>query len=82
MIHPLPAHHDRLCHDIPRNVWRFLWDLRQTVSEMIASIGSHMRTLAHEYGLTLIEPYDMTPCDDKTLGAAADIPMCDSGRHH
>ncbi len=58
---------------------RFLWDLRQTVSEMIAEYhGSHMRTLAHEYGLTLsIEPYDMTPCDDMTLGAAADIPMCE-----
>jgi len=58
---------------------RFLWDLRQTVSEMIAEYhGHHMRELAHACGLTLsIEPYDMTPCDNMTLGAAADIPMCE-----
>ncbi len=58
---------------------RFLWDLRQTVSEMIAEYhGTRMRELAQECGLTLsIEPYDMTPCDDMTLGAAADIPMCE-----
>jgi hypothetical protein len=58
---------------------RFLWDLRQTVSEMIAEYhGKHMRELAQACGLTLsIEPYDMTPCDDMTLGAAADIPMCE-----
>lgn len=58
---------------------RFLWDLRQTVSEMIAEYhGRHMRDLAHACGLTLsIEPYDMTPCDNMTLGAAADIPMCE-----
>lgn len=58
---------------------RFLWDLRQTVSEMIAEYhGRHMRDLAHEAGLSLsIEPYDMTPCDDMTLGSTADIPMCE-----
>lgn len=58
---------------------RFLWDLRQTVSEMIAEYhGRHMRDLAHALGLSLsIEPYDMTPCDDMTLGAAADLPMCE-----
>ncbi len=58
---------------------RFLWDLRQTVSEMIVeNHGRHMRQLAHENGLWFsIEPYDMTPCDDMTLGATADVPMCE-----
>jgi hypothetical protein len=58
---------------------RFLWDLRQTVSEMIAEKhGRHMHRLAHRHGLWLsIEPYDMTPCDDMTLGATADVPMCE-----
>lgn len=63
---------------------RFLWDLRQTVSEMIARYhGGRMRDLAHECGLTLsIEPYDMTPCDDMTLGATADVPMCEFWSNH
>jgi len=56
---------------------RFLWDLRQTVSEMIAeNHGRRLHELAHAHGLWLsIEPYDMTPCDDMTLGARADVPM-------
>lgn len=58
---------------------RFLWDLRQSVSEMIAEYhGRHLHHLAHACGLWLsIEPYDMTPCDDMTLGACADVPMCE-----
>jgi hypothetical protein len=58
---------------------RFLWDLRQTVSEMIAeNHGRHMRELAHRHGMWLsIEAYDMTPCDDMTLGETADVPMCE-----
>ena len=58
---------------------RFLWDLRQTVSEMIVeNHGRHMHELARRHGLWLsIEPYDMTPCDDMTLGATADVPMCE-----
>ncbi len=58
---------------------RFLWDLRQTVSEMIVEHhGRHLRALAQRHGLWLsIEPYDMTPCDDMTLGATADVPMCE-----
>ncbi len=58
---------------------RFLWDLRQTVSELIAeNHGRRLRELAHAHGLWLsIEPYDMTPCDDMTLGAQADVPMCE-----
>ena len=58
---------------------RFLWDLRQTVSEMIAEKhGDQLRKLAHEAGLWFsVEPYDMTPCDDMTLGATGDVPMCE-----
>lgn len=58
---------------------RFLWDLRQTVSEMIVeNHGRHLHDLARRHGLWLsIEPYDMTPCDDMTLGASADVPMCE-----
>ncbi len=58
---------------------RFLWDLRQTVSEMIVeNHGRHLHALAERHGLWLsIEPYDMTPCDDMTLGATADVPMCE-----
>ena len=58
---------------------RFLWDLRETVSEMIVeNHGRHMHELARRHGLWLsIEPYDMTPCDDMTLGATADVPMCE-----
>jgi len=58
---------------------RFLWDLRKTVSEMIVeNHGRHLHALAQRHGLWLsIEPYDMTPCDDMTLGATADVPMCE-----
>ncbi|MBI5283405.1 MAG: hypothetical protein HY858_17125 [Candidatus Solibacter usitatus] len=58
---------------------RFLWDLRQTVSDLIAeNHGRLMAELARKAGLFLsIEPYDMTPCDDMTLGATADVPMCE-----
>jgi hypothetical protein len=58
---------------------RFLWDLRQTVSDMIVEYhGKHLRSLAEKHGLWFsVEPYDMTPCDDMTLGATGDLPMCE-----
>jgi hypothetical protein len=58
---------------------RFLWDLRQTASELlIENHGRHLQQLARQHGLWLsIEPYDMTPCDDMTFGASADVPMCE-----
>lgn len=58
---------------------RFLWDLRQTASELLVeNHGRRLRDLAHEHGQWFsIEPYDMTPCDDMTLGATADVPMCE-----
>jgi len=56
---------------------RFLWDVRQTVLELIAENHSgHLAELAHKSGLRLsIEPYDGTPCDDMTYGSRADVPM-------
>ena len=56
---------------------RFLWDLRQTVLELIAeNHAGHLAELAHDHGLGLsIEPYDGTPCDDMTYGSRADVPM-------
>lgn len=58
---------------------RFLWDLRQTVNETITENHcKHMRDLAAKAGLWLsIEPYDMNPGDDMTMGSAADVPMCE-----
>jgi hypothetical protein len=58
---------------------RFLWDLRQTVQELILeNHAEHLKQLGRRYGLGLsIEPYDMTPCADMSLGAIADVPMCE-----
>ena len=56
---------------------RFLWDLRQTVLELIAeNHAGYLAELAHRHGMGLsIEPYDGTPCDDMTYGSRADVPM-------
>ncbi|MBI4892672.1 MAG: hypothetical protein HY821_18755 [Acidobacteria bacterium] len=63
---------------------RFLWDLRQTVSDLVAeNHGEYMAELARRAGLFLsLEPYDMTPCDDMTLGATAGVPMCEFWSGH
>ncbi|MGA2533761.1 MAG: glycosyl hydrolase [Candidatus Aminicenantales bacterium] len=55
---------------------RFLWDLRQTVTDLLVeNYAGHMATLAHEHGLRLsIEAYG-GPCDDITYGGRADEPM-------
>ena len=58
---------------------RFLWDLRQTVQDLILEyhIG-HVKRYAERYGMVLsIEPYDMTPASDLELAAVADVPMCE-----
>jgi hypothetical protein len=56
---------------------RFLWDLRQTVSDMIVeNYAGHFRELAHKHGLRLsIEAYDGVPCDEMTYAGQADEPM-------
>jgi hypothetical protein len=58
---------------------RFLWDLRQTVQDMVVDFHvSFVRRYAHQRGLDLsIEPYDMNPTADMELAAAADMPMAE-----
>jgi hypothetical protein len=58
---------------------RFLWDVRQTVSDLLCeNYAGHFRTLAHRNGLRLsIEAYDTPPCDDLTYAGRADEPMAE-----
>ncbi len=58
---------------------RFLWDVRQTAQELVVeNQAGHLAELAHQNGLTLsLEPYDMDPCADLTLGRVADVPQCE-----
>ncbi|MGD0901154.1 MAG: glycosyl hydrolase, partial [Thermoguttaceae bacterium] len=58
---------------------RFLWDLRQTAQELvIENHAEHLKALGHQHGLGLsMEPYDMMPCADMSIGAVADVPMCE-----
>ncbi|MBI4559252.1 MAG: hypothetical protein HY706_16830 [Candidatus Hydrogenedentes bacterium] len=55
---------------------RFLWDLRQTVSDLVVeNYAGHLQTLARQHGLRLsIEAYG-GPCDDLPYAARADEPM-------
>jgi len=64
--------------DSPEISERFLWDFRQTVSELLVdNYAGHMRELAHREGLRLsIEAYD-APCDDLTYAGRADEPMAE-----
>jgi hypothetical protein len=57
---------------------RFLWDLRETVCEMLLeNYAGHLKKLAHQKGLRLsIEGYDGT-CDDLRFIGRADEPMCE-----
>ena len=56
---------------------RFLWDMRQTAQELVLEKHAlRLKELGWRDGFRLsIEPYDMTPCADMTLGTAADVPM-------
>jgi hypothetical protein len=56
---------------------RFLWDLRQTMQELVLEYHSgYVKSYAHNHGMRLsIEPYDMNPTQDLELGASADIVM-------
>jgi hypothetical protein len=55
---------------------RFLWDLRQTISELVVeNYAGHMRELAHAAGLRFtVEAYGC-PCDSIPYGGASDEPM-------
>jgi hypothetical protein len=56
---------------------RFLWDLRQTGSELnVEKHAEHLKQVSHKNGFILsIEPYDMQPGNDFDFGAVADLPM-------
>lgn len=58
---------------------RFLWDLRQTAQELVVENHAlHLGELGRRDGLGLsIEPYDLNPCADLSLGGAASVPMCE-----
>ena len=62
---------------------RFLWDLRQTAQELvIENHAEHLKALGRQHGFGLsIEPYDMMPCADMSVGAVADVPMCEFWLH-
>ncbi|MCX6894407.1 MAG: glycosyl hydrolase, partial [Verrucomicrobia bacterium] len=74
----LPAYTGRVV-DSAETTERFLWDLRQTAQELV--IENHvtrLKTLAHKNDLSFsLEPYDMNPTADLSLGAVADVPMCE-----
>jgi len=55
---------------------RFLWDLRQTISELIIeNYASHMRELAHAAGMRFtVEAYG-GPCDSIPYAGQSDEPM-------
>lgn len=63
----------------PEQTERFLWDLRQTGSELdVEKHGAHLKAVGRRHGMTLsIEPYDMHPGDNFDFGAVADLPMCE-----
>lgn len=58
---------------------RFLWDLRQTVSDLLVdNYAGHLRELARAHGLRLsIEAYDGNPCQDLPYAGKADEPMAE-----
>jgi len=56
---------------------RFLWDLRFTISELIAeNYAGHMRELSHKHGIRFsMEAIDNTPFDEIRVGGQADLPQ-------
>lgn len=72
----LPAFTGRIL-DSTEATERFLWDLRQTVSELILeNYAGEMRRLANRDGMRLsIEAYDSAPVDEIAYGGQADEPM-------
>lgn len=56
---------------------RFLWDLRQTISELLLeNYAGHFREMAHAHGLGLsIEAYTTCPTDEMAYAGRCDEPM-------
>lgn len=65
--------------DTPEVSERFLWDIRQTASELVCEKqATRLRERGKQYGLYLqLEPYDLNPSADLDLGNTADIPMAE-----
>ena len=63
----------------PETSERFLWDLRQSLSDMLVeNYAGEFRRLANEQGLRLsIEAYGEVPADEMTYGGQADEPMAE-----
>ncbi len=77
-LHYLPVITGRVVDSVEVSE-RFLWDLRQTAQELvIENHVEHLKALGREHGFGLsMEPYDMMPCADMSVGAVADVPMCE-----
>jgi hypothetical protein len=74
----LPAMTGRVVQSLETSE-RFLWDLRLTAQELVVeNHAEHLKRLGRRHGFGLsIEPYDMNPTADMTLGSVADVPMCE-----
>ena len=74
----LPVFSGRIVGSLERSE-RFLWDLRQTAQDLLLKNHAlHLKELGRRAGFQIsIEPYDMTPCADMSLGGVADVPMCE-----
>jgi hypothetical protein len=78
LIPYLPAYAGRVVDSVEVTE-RFLWDLRQTISDLIVeNYAGEFRRLANRDGLRLsIEAYDGAPVDEMTYGGQADEPMAE-----
>ncbi|MEI7730523.1 MAG: glycosyl hydrolase [Verrucomicrobiota bacterium] len=78
LLRYLPALSGRIVDSVEISE-RFLWDLRRTAQELaVENHAQHLKDLAHRNGMGLsIEPYDMNPAGDLSLGSVADVPMCE-----
>jgi hypothetical protein len=58
---------------------RFLWDIRQTVSDLIVeNYAGHFSELAHQHGMRVtVEAYDLNPCNDLSYAGHIDEPMAE-----
>jgi hypothetical protein len=74
----LPVYTGRIVNSLEMSE-RFLWDIRQTSSELIVeNHAGQFKKLGRRNGFRLsVEPYDMNPAADLDLGGVADIPMCE-----
>ena len=74
----LPVYTGRIVNSLEMSE-RFLWDIRQTSSELIVeNHAGQFKKLGRRNGFRLsIEPYDMNPSADLDLGGVADVPMCE-----